>query len=80
MKTFIAENVLEDYSSGLIVVKAQSRKKAIEIIKNTFKNHGFIVDCGDVEDCKSVVAYLKIKRTESNGNQLFLCPQYRGES
>lgn len=69
MKTFVAENVLEDYSSGLIVVKAQSRKKAVEIIKNTFKNHGFIVDCGDVEDCKSEYC-LKHRLRELKDNEI----------
>lgn len=33
MKTFVATGVLQSYTSGMIVVKAQSRKKAIEIIK-----------------------------------------------
>ena len=53
MKTFVATGVLQSYTSGMIVVKAQSRKKAIEIIKEEFDNHGFIVDCGNDQNCSS---------------------------
>ena len=41
MKTFVAENVLRNYGDGMIVVKTTSRKKAIEIIKKEFPDHGF---------------------------------------
>ena len=69
MKTFIAENVLEGYSSGLIVVKAQSRKKAIEIIKKEFDGHDFIDDCRDTEDCRSEYC-LKHRVRELRDNEI----------
>jgi hypothetical protein len=41
MKTFVAENPLPSYSYSIIVVKTTSRRKAIEIIKKEFPDHGF---------------------------------------
>lgn len=32
MKTFVAEDVLTDYTPGLIVVKAKNKKEAIELV------------------------------------------------
>ena len=52
MKTFVAENVLQSYGDGMIVVTTTSRKKAIEIIRNEFPYHGFYTDCGDIQ-CES---------------------------
>ena len=49
MKTFVAENVLQNYGDGMIVVKTTSRKKAIEIIKDQFHSHDFIIDCGNTQ-------------------------------
>ena len=51
MKTFVAEDVLENYGSGLIVVKAKNGKKAIEIIKNELNMYEFIDDCGKSDNC-----------------------------
>ena len=51
MKTFVAEDVLENYGSGMIVVKARNKKKAIEIIKNKLNNYEFIDDCGKSDNC-----------------------------
>jgi hypothetical protein len=52
MKTFVAENVLQSYRDGMIVVKTTSRKRAIEIIRNQFPYHGFYSDCGNTQ-CSS---------------------------
>lgn len=49
MKTFVAENVLQSYRDGMIVVKTTSRKRAIEIIKEQFHSHDFIIDCGNTQ-------------------------------
>lgn len=51
MKTFVATKVLVSWGSGMIVLKAQSRKKAVERILNEFSVHDFFVDCGFKEDC-----------------------------
>ena len=32
MKTFVVEDVLRDYTSGLIVVKAKNKKEALKLI------------------------------------------------
>lgn len=36
MKTFVAEGVLTDYTSGMVVVKASNLKKAIDIVRKNF--------------------------------------------
>ena len=51
MKTFVAEDVLFNCDSGLIVVKARNKKKAVEIIKNKLNNYEFIDDCGKSDNC-----------------------------
>lgn len=45
MKTYVAEGVLTDYTSGMIVVKAKNKKVAIELVMNATP-HDFIMDCG----------------------------------
>ena len=34
MKTFVVEDVLRDYTPGLIVVKAKNKKEALKLIAN----------------------------------------------
>ena len=36
MKTFVAENVLYDYTAGMVVVKAENIEKAIKVCKAWF--------------------------------------------
>ena len=69
MKTFVATGVLQIYTSGMIVVKAQSRKKAIEIIKKEFSYRDFIDDCGETEDCRSEYC-LKHRVRELRDNEI----------
>ena len=70
MRTFVAEKVLENWGTGLIVVKTQSRKRAVEMIKNQFPNHGFILNCGHIkEDCDSEYC-LKHRLRELKDNEL----------
>ena len=52
MPTFYAIDVLSDYTSGMIVVKATSKKKAIKLILEDKVNSEFYADCG-YNDCKS---------------------------
>lgn len=49
-KTFVAEGVLIDWSSGMIAVKAVDKNKAIELVMKTIPYNSFIVDCG-MESC-----------------------------
>ena len=51
-KTFIAEGVLTDYSSGMIVVQTTDKKKAIELILKQLPDSGLISDCG-MENCNN---------------------------
>ncbi len=45
-KTFVAEDVLTDWSSGMIVVKTIDKKKAIKLILKEYYYYDFIADCG----------------------------------
>ena len=49
MKTFVAENVMIDYTPGLIVVKAKNKKEAIELV---LKEVHFDRICDDTYDNK----------------------------
>lgn len=69
MITFVATGVLRDYETGMIVLKAPNREKAIEMIKHEFPSHGFILDCGDKEDCDSEYC-LKYRLRELKDNEL----------
>lgn len=53
MKTYVAEEVLTSWTDGLIVVKAENKQKAMEIIKNELEYEDFFDDCGYKEDCKN---------------------------
>ena len=46
MKTFVVEDVLRDYTSGLIVVKAKNKKEALKLIDQQIPYHDFTDDCG----------------------------------
>ena len=48
MKTFVVEDVLTDYTSGLIVVKAKNKKEALKLIATDqqLSYHDFTDDCG----------------------------------
>ena len=52
MKTFVVEDVLRDYTPGLIVVKAKSKKEALKLIAadKQLSHHDFTDDCGSA-DC-----------------------------
>ena len=47
MKTFVVEDVLRDYTPGLIVVKARNRKEALKLIASDQQllYHDFTDDC-----------------------------------
>ncbi len=49
MKTFVAEDVLVSWHSGLIVVKAENKAEAIKFIKKELASCDFIDSC-DMED------------------------------
>ena len=48
MKTFVVEDVLRDYTPGLIVVRAKSKKEALKLIAadQQLSHHDFTDDCG----------------------------------
>ena len=69
MKTYVAEEVLTSWTDGLIVVKAENKQKAMEIIKNELKYEDFFDECGYEEDCKSE-RYLKHRLRELKDNEL----------
>jgi hypothetical protein len=48
MKTFVVEDVLRDYTPGLIVVKAKNKKEALKLIASDqqLSYHDFTDDCG----------------------------------
>ena len=65
MKTFVVEDILRDYTPGLIVVKARNKKEALKLIKadRQLSFHDFTDDCFDV-DC------LADKIRELNDNEV----------
>ena len=71
MKTYVAEEVLTSWTDGLIVVKAENKQKAMEMIKKEFSNFfiNFFDDCGYEEDCKNERC-LKHRLRELKDNEL----------
>ena len=69
MKTYVAEEVLTSWTDGLIVVRAENKQKAMEIIKNELKYENFFDDCGYEEDCKNERC-LKHRLRELRDNEL----------
>ena len=69
MKTFVADNVFTSFADGIIVVKAPSKGKAIEMIKNKFNGYGFYEDCNSEKDCSDEMC-LKHRVREMNDNEL----------
>ena len=70
MKTFVMEDVLTAYTSGLVVVKAKNKEKAMEMIKKEFLPFiDFFDNCGYEEDCKSSRC-LKHRLRELKDNEL----------
>ena len=63
MKTFVVEDVLRDYTPGLIVVKAKNKKEALKLINKELSFHDFAYDCGGA-DC------LADKIRELNDNEV----------
>ena len=63
MKTFVVEDVLRDYTPGLIVVKAKNKEEALKLINKELSFHDFIDDCGSA-DC------LADKIRELNDNEV----------
>ena len=51
MKTFVMEDVLTAYTSGLVVVKAKNKEKALKIILKEFSVDDFIYACVGDEKC-----------------------------
>lgn len=45
-KMFVAEDVLKNYSYGLIALLADNKEEAIRLIMKELHNYGFIVNCG----------------------------------
>ena len=47
MKTFVVEDILRDYTPGLIVVKAKNKKEALKLIATDqqLSCHDFTDDC-----------------------------------
>ena len=41
MKTYVAQNVLCDYTCGMVVVKADSLEDAIKLLKNAKDENGY---------------------------------------
>ena len=76
MKTFVMENVLTDYTSGLIVVKAEDKEKAIKIIMKEFPTHDFVDDCLGDKNCSEYAlndnneGCLRCKLRELKDNEL----------
>ena len=76
MKTYVAEEVLTSWTDGLIVVKAENKQKAMEMIKKEFLHFiDFFDNCGYEEDCKSSRC-LKHRLRELKDNELVYV--YRG--
>jgi hypothetical protein len=61
MKTFVVEDVLRDYTPGLIVVKAKNKKEALKLITNDqqLSHHDFIDDCGSADCLTDKIRELK---------------------
>ena len=59
MKTFVVEDVLRDYTLGLIVVKARNRKEALKLIDQQIPFHDFTDDCFHVDCLADKIRELK---------------------
>ena len=61
MKTFVVEDVLRDYTSGLIVVKAKNKKEALKLIATDQQLlfHDFTDDCGSADCLADKIRELK---------------------
>ena len=55
MKTFVVEDVLSDYTPGLIVVKAEDKEEAIKLIMKELNYANFCDDCIDDKECEEYV-------------------------
>ncbi|WP_298339975.1 hypothetical protein [Ferrimicrobium sp.] len=76
MKTFVAEDVLRDYTPGLIVVKAEDKEEAIKIIMKELSTYLFIDDCVGDKNCREYgviegnIDCLRCKLRELKDNEL----------
>lgn len=76
MKTFVAEDVLRDYTPGLIVVKAKNKEEAIKIIMKELSTYDFVDDCYGDKTCRENalnegnVGCLRCKLRELKDNEL----------
>ena len=61
MKTFVIEDVLRDYTPGLIVVKAKNKKEALKLINKELSFHDFSYDC-----CHDACLADKIRELKDN--------------
>ena len=66
------ENVLRDYTSGLIVVKAKDKEEAIKIIMKEFPTYDFVYDSFYDKNCncEDNVSYVRCKLRELKDNEL----------
>ena len=59
MKTFVVEDVLRDYTPGLIVVKARNKEEALKLINKELSFHDFTDDCFHVDCLADKIRELK---------------------
>ena len=61
MKTFVVEDVLRDYTPGLIVVKARNKEEALKLIKadQQLSFHDFNDDCFSADCLADKIRELK---------------------
>ena len=59
MKTFVVEDVLRDYTPGLIVVKAKNKKEALKLINEKLSFHDFTNDCFHADCLEDKIRELK---------------------
>ena len=61
MKTFVVEDILRDYTPGLIVVKAKNKKEALMLIASDqqLSYHDFTDDCFHVDCLADKIRELK---------------------
>lgn len=59
MKTFVAEDVLCDYTCGLIVVKAKNKKEAVKLIyqKDSFLIEDIVKKLRELKENEVVFVY-----------------------
>ena len=60
MKTYIMENVLWNYTPGIIVVKAKNREKAMRLIRKAIPTENFVGVKG-------------VRRSEKRGTYIYPC-------